>query len=67
MTEQHDSMAAVVAKTIGVIAAWAGTITLSQVQAVVAICSGIVVGGYAATQWYVLWRDKIKGKKHAND
>lgn len=49
-----------IAKVLGVIVAWFGAITLGQVQTVVAILSGLVVAGYAATQWYVLWRDKVR-------
>jgi predicted membrane protein len=62
VNEPHDSAFAVVAKTLTVILAWFGTIKLVEVQQLVAIVSGLIVGGYAATQWFVLWRDKIRGK-----
>jgi hypothetical protein len=60
MTEHNDSILGPIVKVFSVIAAWFGAIQLAQVQAVVAILSGLVVAGYAATQWYVLWRDKIR-------
>lgn len=63
MTEQPDSIASVLIRSVGLIGAWFGTVSLAQVQTVVAIISGLVVAGYAATQWYVLWRDKINGRK----
>jgi O-antigen/teichoic acid export membrane protein len=65
MSEQHDSVWLAVGKVLAVVAAWFGTIKLADVQALVAICSGLVVAGYAATQWWVLWRDKIKRKDEA--
>lgn len=63
MTEHNDSALTIVAKTLVAIVAWFGSIKLADVQTAVAILSGLVVAGYAATQWYVLWRDKIKGKQ----
>lgn len=38
---------------------WLASLTLADVQTLVAICSGLIVAGYGLTQWYVLWRDKI--------
>jgi hypothetical protein len=60
MTEHHDSTVGLVAKTIVSIVAWFGAVKLADVQVMVAILSGLIVAGYAATQWYVLWRDKIR-------
>jgi hypothetical protein len=60
MTEHNDSAFGVLAKTVVSIVAWFGAVKLADVQVLVAILSGLIVAGYAATQWYVLWRDKIK-------
>lgn len=43
--------------------AWFGGIKLADVQILVAIFSGLCVGAYAALQFYVLWRDKVKDRK----
>ena len=59
MTEHHDSVWAAVGKTLASIGLWLGSVKLADVQVVVAIIGGLIVAGYAATQWYVLWRDKI--------
>lgn len=42
------------------IGAWLGTITLSDIQAVVGIVSGVVVAGLAATNWFFLLRDRLR-------
>ena len=60
---QPTSVSAVLIESLVLIAAWAGSVTLAEVQTFVAIVSGLVLAGYAATQWFVLWRDKIKGKR----
>jgi hypothetical protein len=44
---------------LSVITAWIGTVALSEVQTIVAICSGLAVLVYTVTNTYVLWRDKI--------
>lgn len=49
-----------VARVLGVILGWIGTITLADFHLLVSIIGSVLVSGYAATQWYVLWRDKIK-------
>lgn len=59
---EHDSIWAEIAKPVGLVAAWFGTMTIADAQAIVAILSGLCVGAYAAMQGYVLWRDKIKRK-----
>jgi hypothetical protein len=61
MTEHHDSWQTIAIKTATVILGWFGSWKLGEVQTLVGIASGLIVAGYAATQWYVLWRDKIKG------
>jgi hypothetical protein len=61
-TVDLDNVGPAIVKVASVILGWAASIQLADVQVVVAIVSGLVVAGYAATQWFVLWRDKIKGK-----
>ena len=51
------------ARIVAVVAAWLGSITLGDVQTVVAILSGIAVLTYTAVNTYVLWRDKIKANR----
>ncbi len=64
MSRGHeDTMAETVIRMALVIAAWLGSIKLADVQALVAILSGLGVLGYTCLQAYVLWRDKIKGRK----
>jgi hypothetical protein len=63
MTEHHDSTFGLVAKTLVSIVAWFGAVKLADVQVMVAILSGLVVAGYAGTQWFFLVRDRLKGKK----
>jgi hypothetical protein len=63
MTEHHDSTVGLVAKTIVSIVAWFGAVKLADVQVMVAILSGLIVAGYAGTQWFFLVRDRMKGKK----
>lgn len=41
------------------IALWLGSVTISQVAAVVGIFVGLLSGAYTIMQMYVLWRDKI--------
>jgi CHASE2 domain-containing sensor protein len=60
MTEPHDSVWAAIWKVIAVAMAWFGSVQLADVQAMVAILSGLCVAGYAVLQAFVLWRDKIK-------
>lgn len=60
MTQHSESVWAPLAKTISAIAAWVGTVQLAEVQTLVSILGSLIVAGYAATQWWVLWRDKVK-------
>ena len=60
MSQHTESFWAPLAKTAGAIAAWVGTVQLADVQVVVSIIGSLIVAGYAATQWFVLWRDKVK-------
>lgn len=60
---QIDNVGATAVKVASTILGWIASIKLADVQVVVAIVSGLVVAGYAATQWFVLWRDKIKGRR----
>lgn len=55
-----DNVGPAIVKVASSVIGWVASIKLADVQVVVAIVSGLVVAGYAATQWFVLWRDKIK-------
>lgn len=48
-----------VSRLIFGIALWLGSVTLSQIAAVVGIFVGLLSGAYTVMQMYVLWRDKI--------
>lgn len=61
--ESVSSVGAAVVKVGSAVLGWLASVKLADVQMVVAIVSGLVVAGYAATQWYVLWREKINGKR----
>ena len=61
MNEDTKTAAAgAVTKTCLSIFGWIASITLADVQTIVAILSGLVVMGYALTQWYFLLRDRSK-------
>ena len=47
-------------RIVVVVLAWLGSIKLADLQAVVAILSGLGVLIYTAMQAYVLWRDRIR-------
>lgn len=61
MTDHQDTTGGVIVRVIGVILAWLGSLKLGDIQAFMAILSGMCVFVYTALQIYVLWRDKIKG------
>lgn len=64
MTEhQETGVVGAILKVGGTVIGWFGSIKLTDVNVIVGIISGLVVAGYAATQWYVLWRDKIRGRR----
>lgn len=63
MTEHQDSIVGTVLKVLGVILAWLGTLTIADVEVVVRLGGSLIVAGYAGTQWFVLWRDKIKTRR----
>lgn len=50
-------------RVIATIVGWVGSWKLGEIQTLVGIVSGLVVTGYALTQWYVLWRDKIPARR----
>jgi len=52
-----------VCKNLAAICVWAGGVSLGNVQVAVSIVTGIIVGAYSAVNLYVLWRDKIKGRR----
>jgi hypothetical protein len=60
---QSDSFLAAFGRPLAVALAWLGSWKLGEVQMLLGIVSGLVVTGYAATQWWVLWRDKIRRKE----
>ncbi len=62
MSRPDDTVPEVLTRVALVVLAWVGSIKLADIQAVVAILSGLGVLGYTGMQAYVLWRDKIKGK-----
>lgn len=55
-TETSDAIVRIVITVVGWLTSW----KLGEIQALLGIISAIVVTGYAGTQWYVLWRDKIR-------
>lgn len=61
--ESVGGVGAAVVKVGSSVLGWLASVKLADVQVFVAIVSGLVVAGYAATQWYVLWREKIKGRR----
>ena len=63
MSRPDDTVSEVVARIVLVVLAWVGSIKLADIQAVVAILSGLGVLGYTGMQAYVLWRDKIRGRR----
>lgn len=58
--QEVGNVGAAIGRVAATVIGWIGAVKLADVQILVAIVSGLVVAGYAATQWYVLWRDKIK-------
>lgn len=63
MNEHHDSIWIAIAKAIGWFAAWFTTVKIADVQVMVSILSGLLVGALAAANFYVTWRDKIRRRK----
>lgn len=61
-TEHNESGAAVVMKSLALIGAWFGTVTLAQVQTFVAIISGLAVLVYTVINTYYLIRRNRQGK-----
>ena len=64
MTDEHGHLTALGAafKVGGFVLAWLGSWKVGELQALAGLLSALAVGGYAALQGYVLWRDKIKGQ-----
>lgn len=65
MTDDQGHLTAfgAVIKVLGVVLAWLGSWKVGELQALAGLLSALAVGGYAALQAYVLWRDKIKGRE----
>ena len=62
MNQHHDSMGGTIVKSIAWVLAWFATIKAADVQVIVSIISGVMVGALAAVNLYVTWRDKVRGK-----
>jgi ABC-type nickel/cobalt efflux system permease component RcnA len=62
MDQHQDGVWAVLAKSFMYVLAWLGSWKVGEVQALVGIASGLIVAGFAGTQWWVLWRDKVRGR-----
>lgn len=63
MSDHKDTQGEIVGRMVAAVLAWIGSITLADVQLVVAILSGCAVLTYTVVNTYVLWRDKIRGKQ----
>lgn len=57
------SPASIVGRILGYVLAWLGSWKLGDVQALAGIVSALAVGGLAALNAYVLWRDRIRGRQ----
>lgn len=57
---QEHPVGVAVAKTLAAVVAWFASQTAADVEIWVRIVSGVIVAGFALTQWWVLWRDKIR-------
>lgn len=60
MNQQQEGFWGALMKSIMYVLAWLGSWKIGEVQALVGIASGLVVAGFAGTQWWVLWRDKVR-------
>jgi hypothetical protein len=56
MTNEPDTTMGIIARVIGVILAWLGSLKLGDIQASVAILSGIAVLLYTVLQIVALWK-----------
>lgn len=63
MNDSHDSVFTALLKPFLWVAAWIGTVQLADVQMIVSIVSGCIVGLLAMVNLYVTWRDKIRRRK----
>jgi uncharacterized membrane protein YeiB len=61
MQEHQSGFWEAVVRMVMVVLAWSASIKLADVQAVVAILSGLGVLIYTGMQAYLLWRDRIRG------
>ena len=55
-------MGGTIVKSIAWVLAWFATIKAADVQMIVSIISGVMVGALAAVNLYVTWRDKVRKK-----
>jgi len=63
---QEQEVATAVKKSCLAIFGWFGSITLGDVQLLVAIVSGLAVLVYTLMNGYVLWRDKLRRREDAS-
>ena len=60
MNDHQDTVWSAIGKAFLWAAAWFGTVKLADVQIVISIVSGLFIGGLAALNLYVTWRDKVR-------
>jgi hypothetical protein len=58
--QKHEEMWPPIKTFATYILAWLGSWGLAEVQQLAGIISACIIAGFGATQWYVLWRDKIR-------
>ena len=63
MSTHNESTTEAVARIVISILAWFGSVKLGDIQAIVAIVSGVAVLTYTVMQTYLLWRDRINQPK----
>ena len=62
MDQHHEDYPVInlISRTAVLFLAWVGSWTLADIQSFLGIISVVILIGYTATNWYVLWRDKIR-------
>jgi hypothetical protein len=58
-THQDPSVWGAIKTFLVYVLAWVGSWKIGEVQAFAGLIAFVVTTGFGATQWYVLWRDKI--------
>lgn len=62
---RHDAIVAAGKPVVLLILAWFGSWTIGEIKDLAGIVSALAVGGYAALQAHVLWRDKLRRPPNA--